>query len=129
MIVNAGIVELAKLMGEETADGFLYIATGTGTTAAASGDTTLGTEKYRVLATIERSSTIAPLDTIRLWGIVTATANATLSEFGIFNDDTAGDMLARKLISPTKAITTGQKCLMVWDLGVHDGGFSGGSGC
>ena len=128
-MVDAGIVELSKLMGGETANGFLYIATGTGTTAVASGNTTLGTEKYRVLATIERSSTIAPLDTVRLWGIVTATANATLSEFGIFNDDTSGDMLTRKLISPTKAITTGQKCLIVWDLVVKDGGFSGGSGC
>lgn len=129
MIVNAGKTELSKLLAGVTADGFLYIAVGTGVSAAASGDATLGTEKYRVLATIERSSTIAPLDTVRLWGIVTATASATLSEFGIFNDDTSGDMLARKLISPTKAITTGQKCLMVWDLVVKDGGFSGGTGC
>jgi hypothetical protein len=129
MIVNAGKTELSKLLAGVAADGFLYIAVGTGSSAAASGDTTLGTEKYRVLATIERSSTIAPLDTVRLWGIVTATANATLSEFGVFNDDTSGDMLARKLISPTKGITTGQKCLMVWDLVVKDGGFSGSTGC
>lgn len=129
MIVNAGEVELSKLMCGVASDGFSYIAVGSGTTAATQTDTTLETELYRVIATTERSSTIAPLDTLRMWGTVTATANGVLSEFGIFNDATAGDMLARKLISPTKTITTGQKCLMVWDLGVHDGGFSGGSGC
>lgn len=129
MIVTAGIVELAKLMGGETADGFAYLATGSGTGAAALGDTTLGTELYRVATNTERSSTLAPLDTLRFWGIVTATANGTLSEFGVFNHATAGDMFARKLISPTKAITTGQKCLMVYDFVARDGGFSGGSGC
>lgn len=129
MLVTAGIVELAKLMGGETADGFAYIATGSGVTAAALGDTTLETELYRVTASTERSSTLAPLDTLRFWGIATATANSTLSEFGVFNHATVGDMFARKLISPTKAITTGQKCLMVWDFVAKDGGFSGGSGC
>lgn len=130
MIVNAGKTELAKLMAGETADAFQYLACGDGTTAAALGDTALESELFtRATATISRASTLAPLDTVSFTGKITATASKTLSEFGLLNASSSGDLLSRILISPTKAITSGQLCLVVLALVAKDGGFSGGSGC
>ena len=91
VVTNVGFNDTAKLLGgTATVAPFKYIAIGTGTTTATSSDTALGNEVMREEATVTvNNSTLTLQHTFNL------TASYAITELGIFNDATAGDMLAR----------------------------------
>ena len=82
-----------------------YIGWGTGTTAAAVTDTALVTEAApttgggRVAGTESRVTTDQANDTYRVTGTVTATGTASITEAGLFDATTAGNLLLRSVFS------------------------------
>jgi hypothetical protein len=96
LVVNTGLDFIASRMKDVTDDAMSYMAIGTGTTAAAAGDTTLGTELDRNALT---STTVTgnEIAYVASWGAGDGTGAVT--EAGIFNAASAGDMLARTVFS------------------------------
>jgi len=128
MITTAGKTEMLKLWGGDTADAWAYLAVGDDDTAAQITDTALGSELYRTAATVSLVSVLYPEDTLLFRAQATVTANGTIKEVGIFNDDTAGDMLARTVISPTVSVTKGGKGIVLYYVTFKYGGTQAGSG-
>ena len=98
---NTGLAAFIKrLGGDGSTAAFTYIALGTGTTAAAVGDTTLETEitdsgLARASATVSYETTTTTGDTLQLVKEFTATGAKSVSEIGIFNDATTGTLGGR----------------------------------
>lgn len=92
LVVDSGLDYIASRMKDVTEDAMSYMAIGTGTTAAAAGDTALGTELDRnaLTSTTVTSNSIAY---VASWGAGDGTGAVT--EAGIFNAASAGTMLAR----------------------------------
>ena len=92
LVVDTGLDFIASRMKDTTDDAMSYMAIGTGTTAAAAGDTTLGTELDRnaLTSTTVTDNSIAY---VASWGAGDGTGAVT--EAGIFNAASAGSMLAR----------------------------------
>ena len=120
LVVTAGKNWVNSRMNAATAGVMTHMAIGTGTTAAAVGQTALVTEAARVALTtsggsvsnnvITYTATI-PADTPD----VTAPATAAITEAGIFNANSAGTMLARTVFT---AINKGELDTMTisWDI-------------
>lgn len=95
LVVTAGLTHLAaRAVGSPTA--MSHMAAGTGATAAALGNTTLGTEIGRVALT----SAVSSVNTI----VYTATfgpgvATGSITELGLFNASSSGTMLARTVFA------------------------------
>ena len=121
-ITTAGKTEMSKIWGDITSDAWAYIALGTGTSAASVGDTTLGTERYRTAATVDLISVLYPEDTLLFRAITTATASYTISEVGILNAVTSGDLLCRTVLAKTKASVTGDKIVTLYYVTIKYGG-------
>lgn len=115
---TGGKVETRDLIiNNSSPEAFTHIAYGTGTTAENATHTTLATETERVAASVETLSILSPFDTIRFAGLFSAVSSATtISEIGVFNDATAGDMLRRELLDNTVSIPAGQKPVVVLDV-------------
>ena len=122
MITTAGKTEMSKIWGDITSDAWAYIALGTGVTAASTSDTTLGTERYRTLATVDLISVLYPEDTLLFRAITVATATYTISEVGILNAVTSGDLLCRTVLAKTKASVTGDKIVTLYYVTIKYGG-------
>lgn len=129
-ITTVGMAELVDLWGGiSTPVIFGYIAFGTGTGAAGVGNTTLGTEIDRAAATVSQISILGPLDTIRFANVFDLVTGRDISEVGVFNGDTTGDLLGRMVLSPVVTIPANGRAVVIYDYTFKDGGFSGGSGC
>lgn len=125
---NVGKYNLVDLLGGLGGVLMAYLAWGTGTTAAASGDTTLETEQDRELATAERISVFGPLDTYR-FSVLFDTASALVcSEVGLLSAAAAGILMIRNVLTTTVTTVAGGKLLVVLDVTPKDGGFTG-TGC
>jgi len=96
LVVSAGLNYIASRMKDATDTAMGYMAVGTGSTAAAAGDTALGSETDRnaVTSITVSSNTI---EYVASWSAGDATA--ALTEAGIFNASSAGTMLARVVFS------------------------------
>jgi hypothetical protein len=117
---QAGIASRINGSGAEAA--FTYIALGTGTNAAAAGDTTLQTETSasglaRVAATASRVTTDVSNDTARLTTTFTAGASAALTEAGVFNASSNGTLLARQVFSAVNVVS-GDTFTPTWNFDV-----------
>ena len=104
---NAGFVELAKhATGTGSPVAWTYMALGTGTGQTAS-DTTLDNENtasnglQRASATASTVTTTVTNDTAQWVKTFTSTATVTITEAGIFNASSGGDMLVVGDLSPT----------------------------
>jgi DNA helicase HerA-like ATPase len=98
MVTSAGLHALVGLIGNtDTPVDFTYIGFGSGTSAAAAGDTTLGSEAQRGVATVTVLSVLKPRDTMRFTANITAAADGTLAEIGVFTASSNGTMLLRTL--------------------------------
>lgn len=96
-IVTAGKNELAALI-TGAGDVFAYMAVGTGTTAVAAGDTTLETELDRNATTVSGgTATNNTIEYETVWNAGDGTG--AITEAGIFNAASSGDMLARTTFS------------------------------
>jgi|TARA_R110002012_G_scaffold94704_2_gene229331 hypothetical protein len=96
LVVTAGKSFVASRMKDTTKAAMTHMAVGTGTTAAAAGNTTLVTETDRnaLTSTTVTANAIAYVCT---WAAGDATA--ALTEAGIFNASSGGDMLCRTVFS------------------------------
>lgn len=97
-IVNTGLAILAKrLIGGTPAQVEpLFLGWGTGTTAAALGNTALQTAsaEARVSGASSNVTTNVTNDTYQVVGTITSASTQTISELGQFDAVTAGNMLA-----------------------------------
>jgi hypothetical protein len=93
LIVDTGENHIADQLDSAPGTAMSHMAIGTGSTAAAFGNTTLGTEIDRNALT-SRTSSGNVVTYVGTWAPGDGT-NAALREAGIFNDPTAGTMLAR----------------------------------
>jgi len=98
---NTGLAAFIKrLGGDGSTAAFTYIALGTGTTAAAVGDTALETEisdsgLERASATVSYETIVTSGDTLQLVKEFIATGDKSVTEIGIFNDASAGTLGGR----------------------------------
>jgi len=96
LVVTDGKEFIASRMKDATATAMSHMAIGTGTTAAAAGDTTLGTEAGRVALT----STTVPSNSVAYVATFGAgTGTGAITEAGLFNASSSGDMLCRTVFS------------------------------
>lgn len=118
-IVNAGLAAIAGLLlSDVSVDDFDYIAVGTGTDAAAAGDTTLGTEitdsgLERAAGTGTRETTTVANDTAQLTKTFTVTGTKAVTEAGILNAAAAGTLLARQVFSAINVVS-GDSLAISW---------------
>lgn len=96
LVVDTGLDYIASRM-EGTSDSVMsHMAVGTDSTAAAAGDTALGTESARVALT----SSVVTDDAIAYTATFGAgTGTGALTEAGTFNASSAGTMLCRTVFS------------------------------
>ena len=103
MITNAGMAEVAGLIGTDTTGdvtAFDYIAIGTGTTAPSATDTALVSEQQRAAATGTRVTTTVTNDTLQLVkDAFSFSGSYAITEVGVFNASTGGTMLSRSTFS------------------------------
>ncbi len=120
-ITTAGLAVLPDLVGGvAAADVFKYLAVGTSAAAEDAGHTTLTAEitdtgLARAEATVSKIQGDVPNDTLRLYKEWTATGSKDVEEVGIFNDDTAGTMLGRKLTT-TKSVVDEDRLQGTYDI-------------
>lgn len=117
---KAGIASRINGAGSEAA--FTYIALGTGTTAAAVGDTALETElstggMSRANATASRTTTDTTDDTARLVNTFTITGTAAITESGVLNAASTGTLLCRQVFSAIN-VSNGDSLQVTWDVDV-----------
>ena len=112
-IPDIGLAEMANLWaGDSTPLPMTHIATGTGDTAFAAADTTLGTELAasglsRAAATVTRETTSTTNDTVQMVKTFTVTGTATIKEVGIFNASSTGDLGGRTVLTTPKDVVNG----------------------
>lgn len=106
LVVTKGREFILSRMKEATKGVMSHIAIGTGTNAAALGNTSLQTEVARVA--LNAAPTISGDSIIyeATFGTDVPDEAKTITEAGIFNDDTTGDMLARTKFSAVNKATT-----------------------
>lgn len=92
LVVNNGLNFILEAMNGDTSDIMDFIAIGSGTSSAAAGDTALQTEVTRVQMS-SRSIASNVISFSASYGAGVGTA--TISEAGIFDAASAGDMLCR----------------------------------
>lgn len=103
IVVDVGLVQLAKLIAQMAYSTGFQIGVGTSTTAAASTDTTLGASVLQAAVTSQTAS--GAVATFKLF-IDTSQANGSiLAEAGLFFD---GVMLDRALLSATISKNSGK---------------------
>ena len=96
LVVAVGKTFIASRMVGATANVMSHMAIGSGTTAAASGDTTLGTELGRVALS---SSTSSGAVATYVASFPAGTGTGAVTEAGILNAGSAGTLLARTVFA------------------------------
>jgi len=96
LVVTAGKNFVASRMGGASADVMSHMAIGTGTTAAAAGDTTLATESARTTLT---STTATDNDIVYVDTFAAGTGTGAITEAGVLNASSGGTLLCRTVFS------------------------------
>ena len=96
LVVTAGKNFIASRMKDTTKGAMSHMAIGSGTTAANVADTTLGTELGRVSLTL---TTVTTNNVAYVATFPAGTGTGAVTEAGLFNDGSAGDMLCRTVFS------------------------------
>jgi len=101
LITNAGKAAIAALILTDVAgDAFDYLAIGTGSTAPSASDTSLEAETHREAGTGTRVTTSVTNDTAQLECTFSGyTTSEAVTEIGMFNAASGGDMLMRQTFS------------------------------
>lgn len=98
LVVTTGLGFIASRMAGTSAAVMSHMAIGTGSTAAAAGNTTLGTESARVALT-STTPTGAAVAYVATFPAGTPATLAAITEAGLFNASSAGTMLCRTVFS------------------------------
>ena len=117
---KAGVASRINGSGGEAA--FDYIAIGTGTTAAAIGDTTLESEittngGQRGAATVSRVTTDTTNDTAQMLLTFTFTGSFAVTESGVLNAASSGTLLCRQVFSAIN-VASGDSLQITWQIDV-----------
>lgn len=96
LVVTSGLGFISSRMKDATATAMSHMAVGTGTTAAALGQTALVTEAARVALT---STTVTGAQIVYVASFGAGTGTGALTEAGILNASTGGTMLCRTVFS------------------------------
>ena len=117
---KAGVASRINGSGGEAA--FTYIAVGTGTNAAAAGDTTLQTEitdsgLARAAATASRVTVDVTNDGARLVLTFSVTGTKAVTESGVLNASSAGVLLCRQTFSAVNVVN-GDTLQVTWTIDV-----------
>ena len=92
LVVTTGKGYVASRMKDASATAMSHMAIGTGSSAAAAGDTALGSESARVALT---STTVSGADVVYVATVGAGVGTATLTEAAILNASSSGTMLCR----------------------------------
>ena len=98
LIVQVGKNFLANAFLSNSTSPFVAIAVGSGTTAASSGDTVLGSESYR--SAYSTTNTLNSVITLSLF-LSPGVATGSISEAGIFNNATSGGTMLSRIVFST----------------------------
>ena len=112
LVVTAGLGYIASRMKDATATAMSHMAIGTGNTAAAAGNTTLGVESARVALT-STTVTAAAVAYVATFPAGTPAALAAITEAGLFNASSVGTMLCRTVFQPVNK-DTGDTMSITW---------------
>jgi hypothetical protein len=96
LVVTVGKNFIASRMKDTTDDAMSHMAIGSGTTAANVADTALESSLGRVSLT---STTVTNNNVAYVATFPAGTGTGAVTEAGLFNDGTAGDMLCRTVFS------------------------------
>lgn len=96
LVVTSGKDYIAERMKDATTTAMSHMAIGTGSTAAAAGNTALGTEAGRVALT---STTVTANAVAYVATFGAGTGTGAITEAGLFNASSSGDMLCRTVFS------------------------------
>lgn len=110
LITSAGKAAAAGLLNGVVTDFFDYLAIGTGTTAAAVGDTALQTEistngGARAAATLSRVTTTVTNDTAQFVYTWTFSGSFAVTECGVLSASSGGVLLARQVFSALNVVS------------------------
>lgn len=96
LVVNTGLDVIAdRMKGTPTKAAMTHMAVGTDATAAAAGNTALGTQLGTRVALTSTTVTSNAIEYVATFPSGASTHSGALVEAGIFNASTAGDMLCR----------------------------------
>jgi len=96
LVVTTGKGYVASRMKDATATAMSHMAIGTGSTAAAVGDTALGGESARVALT---STTVSGADITYVATFGAGTGTAAITEAAVLNANSSGTMLCRTVFA------------------------------
>jgi hypothetical protein len=96
LVVDAGLDFIASRMGGTSSDVMSHMAVGSGSVAANAADTGLGSELGRVALA---SSTVTDNAIAYVATFGAGVGTGAVTEAGIFNDGTTGDMLCRTVFA------------------------------
>ena len=96
LVVDTGLAYIASRMKDATATAMSHMAIGTGSSAAAAGNTALGTEAARVAltSTTDTSNAVAYVASF-----AAGTGTGAITEAGILNAASSGTLLCRTVFS------------------------------
>jgi hypothetical protein len=124
LVTNAGFAGSAgRLNGSGAPAAFTYIAVGTGVSAAAVTDTTLGTETAtsglsRANSTVSLVTTSVTNDTAQLTNTFTVTGTVAVTESGVLNASSSGTLLCRQVFSAINVVN-GDSLAITWKVQMH----------
>ena len=96
LVVTDGKEFVASRMKDATSTAMSHMAIGTGSTAAAAGDSALGSQSARVALT---STTVTNAEVAYVATFAAGTGTGAITEAGLFNASTGGTMLCRTVFS------------------------------
>jgi len=107
VLTNAGVAIVTNLVSGIGGTVPKFVAWGTGTNAAAVTDTALQTEssESRTTGTASRQTTTVTNDTYRVVGTITATGSRAITEAGLFDASTTGNLYVRSVFSAINLAT------------------------
>ncbi len=96
LVVDDGLEYIASRMKDTTATAMSHMAIGTGTTAAAAGDTALGSQAHRNALT---STTVTANAVAYVASFAAGEGTGAITEAGILNAASGGSLLCRTVFS------------------------------
>ena len=96
LVVDTGLAYIASRMKDASATAMSHMAIGTGSSAAAAGNTALGTEAARVALT---STTVTSNAVAYVASFAAGTGTGGITEAGILNAASSGTLLCRTVFS------------------------------
>lgn len=116
LITNVGLAEMSGLLLTDIGGtAFDYIAIGEGVTAANATDTTLETESMREAGTGTQVTTSVANDTAHLESTFNIITTLAITESGILNAASNGDLLNRQTFAAVNVVNT-DTLIIKWDI-------------